>query len=520
MAEEGTAHDLEGGAESGWEERLKPLGVVGLAAYIAGLIIVNAYLSSFGSSDFAVLQPRSIATAALALAVVVAPMAALIWTVRWSLAHVPRTTIRNTGTDQGAATAHQTAQRARPGPVRGRVVATLTIALGVVAWLVIRFTYRRLHRLGTAATGTATTGTATTGTGTATATVLSPIIAVPKLPIMGLIRSMRGGWVHRHQPLLLAIAIFLLCPYLFAPPLPWLPKQAPIVALFLGIVFGLMATISTLLSPGTTAALRIKEVAQAAHRSVPVAVYIGGGVFIYGLLCLLRLSALQDLEGTIGLRLFLDAGLVFVPMFGSAFSALLLFDDLKRAHFSLGSLTQTLTKEQQAGREWTLVVMAIGITFAYCVTFGLYIYPAIPQALGGGRPEEARLIFTGAGGNAARAANIPVCGSGGVASPVLALGTAEPLVSKPVKILYEGADSYLLDVFLEATATAPGTRTATPAPTATALGIRPRPAPTVTATLPGTHAVVSFDKTGVAGIILPARDPGTGAEGPKTGERC
>ena len=70
-----------------WEDVVKGLGVIGLVAYIAGLVIVNAYLSRFGASDFDVVRPHSIATTILALVVIVVPLSLSLWATRWANAH-------------------------------------------------------------------------------------------------------------------------------------------------------------------------------------------------------------------------------------------------------------------------------------------------------------------------------------------------------------------------------------------------------------------------------------------------
>jgi len=87
---EGTGLDKDSLLE--WEDVVKGLGVIGLVAYIGGLVIVNAYLSRFGASDFDVVRPHSIATTILALAAVVVPFSLLLRAMRWANAHT-----RNSG---------------------------------------------------------------------------------------------------------------------------------------------------------------------------------------------------------------------------------------------------------------------------------------------------------------------------------------------------------------------------------------------------------------------------------------
>jgi len=70
-----------------WEDVAKGLSVIGLVAYIGGLVVVNAYLSRFGASDFDVVRPHSIATAILALVVIAVPLGLSFWATRW--AHTP-----------------------------------------------------------------------------------------------------------------------------------------------------------------------------------------------------------------------------------------------------------------------------------------------------------------------------------------------------------------------------------------------------------------------------------------------
>ncbi len=264
------------------------------------------------------------------------------------------------------------------------------------------------------------------------------------------------------------------------------PAWWAIIPLVLGVIAIVVAIVSNWRSgksSGTTvtrlAGMRIVK----AVRSMTAWVYVGSLACIYLAFAMARHYARAALGVDASFEPSLvDAFWLWSAMVFLAFPALILFDNIRGARLSWAML---MGRADQGKQEWSLIVIVAVAAFVYCVTFGLYLYPAIPQTWGGGMPEEARLIFTSAGAAEAREAHFPLC-SEIDAEPVI-FGGAMPVTSKLVKILYETTDTYLLDT---------------------------------TSTVTDAHSIVSFDKAGVAGVIHPARNPATGAEDTKPVEQC
>lgn len=391
---EGTGLDKDSLLE--WEDVVKGLGVIGLVAYIGGLVIVNAYLSRFGASDFDVVRPHSIATTILALAAVVVPFSLLLRAMRWANAHT-----RNSGPP-----ANQQQQPPANQGRRHRVELFVTVA-GIFLSLV-------------------------------------GILSLALLPfIIGVVAIIGAAIYNWHSGKL----------------------------------------------SGATVTRRSCAKAKKAWDDaslLSVGVYGVGIAFIYTVFALARHYALSALGVDASIGQSLEGALYLgTTMLALAFFALFLFDDIKEGHLSRAVLMGRANQWDQAKKGWGSIIIVAVVTFAYCTTFGLYLYPAIPQTWGGGMPEEARLIFTSAGAAEARAAHIPLCPA--IDTVPIAFGGAMPVTSNRVKILYEMTDSYLLDI---------------------------------TSTMTDTHSIVSFDKAAVAGVIHPAHNLATGAEDTKPVEDC
>lgn len=81
-----------------------------------------------------------------------------------------------------------------------------------------------------------------------------------------------------------------------------------------------------------------------------------------------------------------------------------------------------------------IILIYIQLCGIYLGQFAKYIYPKVPEQLGGGEPRKVRILFTKAQAETLQKNGMPTCKSGNVLSNW----------SKPVNLLFENSEKYLL----------------------------------------------------------------------------
>lgn len=94
-----------------------------------------------------------------------------------------------------------------------------------------------------------------------------------------------------------------------------------------------------------------------------------------------------------------------------------------------------LTKLRLNKQDYRTVFMILLISaYIYTVTFAQDIYPLVPEQFGGGEPRQVQILFAKDQADTIKQNGIPTCSSGKLISNR----------SKPLSLLFEGSENYLL----------------------------------------------------------------------------